>query len=414
MLQDDFADFRETHAMRSRPSHLAFLASIVLITASTDAVGEETATVDPGEPSLHHAARTALRDLERFEVRTTSLVRDQTGRRTGPQSHGRIIFEREQDSGVRMVVERWGVDEVVRVVSDGRSLSIGLPGRRLFERVEYLPGEDDLSSSEWLFARLNSPGMEARLGPATMHLIDLMFAEPAMIPPVVGTERRVDIGPYPARMLTADAATDDGRPIHFAFAADGPPIPLAVVTPLPSGETAEFEYHEWSLGSFHDEDPGRFDPSPPTDWTRVMTLPRPDRLDPDVPWHPTESLAGRFAVDTPVRLRSDDPHDLFDVEGPVAIVFAEHHDRESPRRLADAVSDLAVEFRVVRVGEVRSSDEIWIHPDLLATIWHIEDLPALVMVDPSRRVIAAREPWFGPGEYESRPDAAEIATVTEP
>lgn len=398
--------------MRFRPSSLVFLASIMLTTAAAGAIEEEAVEVDPGGTSLHQAARSAVRDLERFEVRTTSLVRDETGRRIGPQSHGRIVFEREQDSDLRMVVERWGVDEVVRVVSDGRSLSIGLPGRRLFERLEYRPGEDDLSPSEWLFAQLNSPGMEARLGPATMHLIDLMFAEPAMIPTVVGGERRVDIGPYPARVLTA--GTDDGRPIHFAFAADGAPIPLAVVTPLPSGETVEFEYHEWSLGSFHENDPARFDPSPPTDWTRVMTLPRPDRLDPDVLWHPTESLAGRFAVDTPVRLRSDDPHDLFDVEGPIAIVFTEYDDQESPRRLADAVSDLAVEFRVVRVGAVRSSDETWIHPDLLAKIWQIEDLPALVMVDPSRRVIAAREPWFGPGELESRPDAAEVATVTEP
>lgn len=413
MLQDDFADFRETHAMRSRPSHLAFLASIVLITATTDAVGEETVTVEPGESSLHHAARTALRDLERFEVRTTSLVRDRTGRRIGPQSHGRIVFERDEQSGARMIVERWGGDEVVRLVYDGRSLSIGLPGRRLFERLEHVPGEQNASSSAWLFARLAAPGMEARLGPATMHLLDLMFAEPATIPPISGAERRVDIGPCPARVLTGHGATDDGRPIHFAFAADGPPIPLAVVTPLSSGETAEFEYHDWSLGSFHEHDPQRFDPSPPTDWTRVMTLPRPDRLDPRVPWHPTESLTGRFAVDTPVRERSDVPRDVFAAEGPIAILFAEPGDEESTHRLEDAVADLAVELRVVRVGETRSGDETWIQPDALATIWRIKELPALVMVDSFRRVIAAREPWHGPEGDRPVLEEAEVATVTE-
>lgn len=389
--------------------------------AETDAVtmaDDATAlaeVADLAPLTLPEQSIAALRGLDRFEVRTTSAVRDAEGRVAEPQVHGRIVFERVDDDDVRIVLESWGGVETARLVADRDGMTIGLPARRIHARFDRLPDAwgDRPELSTWLSNMLARPGMEARFGAATVHLLDLLQGDSTLWASATTDERLVDLGPCRARMTTilrTESGVDGPTRLHVACRADGPPLPLAVATPMEDGGTIEFEYHDWSIGRFHEDDPTRFEATTPADWTPVVVLPRPERFDPEMPWCPAETLVGRFAVSTDVAQGVEEEWDVFDATGALAILFDRPGDSGASIMLEQAVADLDVEVREVCVTDEPDGSMPSISPRMLEKIWGIDELPALVMVDPTRRVIAARAPWFGPTRA---PAPSGLATVDD-
>lgn len=367
--------------------------------------------------SLPEQSIAALRGLDRFEVRTTSAVRDADGRVAQPQVHGRVVFDRLDDDDVRIVVESWGGVETARLVADRDGMTIGLPARRIHARFDRLPDAwgDRPELSRWLSNMLARPGMEARFGAATIHLLDLLQGDSTLWTSATTEERVIDLGPYQARMTTIvrnESGVDGPTRLHVACRADGPPLPLAVAAPMDDGGTIEFEYHDWSIGRFHEEDPTRFESTTPADWMPVVVLPRPERFESDMPWCPAETLVGRFAVSTEVARGAEEDWDVFEATGALAILFDHPGDSVASRMLDQAVANLDVEVREVCVTEEPDGSMPCISPRMLEKIWGIDELPALVMVDPTRRVIAARAPWFGPTRAPG-PTPTGMATVDD-
>ena len=232
---------------------------------STTTTGEKDEVAnDTDAPDLLVAAATCVSELDAFEVVVSTIVRDSQGRRLAPPSRGRIAFERCDDLP-RFVAETWGGLGSARLAFDGETMTLGDPTTRAFE--SWTTPEDP-------FRILDDPDITARFGPAAIHLLGLVLDDGLEAFRQVGEPRDVDLGPRRAKLIPCLSMLDaTGGDVRMAFAASGPPLPLAVAVLLPDGSVVELEFHDWRLGPI--EDAADQFAAPPAEWTRVASLPRP-------------------------------------------------------------------------------------------------------------------------------------------
>lgn len=210
------------------------------------------------------AAAACLDGLDAFEVLVSTIVRDADGNRLAPPSRGRVAFERQGDT-TRFLVETWGGLGSARLACDGETVTLGDSTTRQFESW---PVPDDPARI------LDDPELTARFGPAAVHLLGLMLDDGLDAFREVGERREVDLGPRRAMLIPCQSMLDEtGGDVRMAFAASGPPLPLAVAVLLPDGGAVELEFHDWRCGPVEDA-PMQF-VAPPADWSKVASLPRP-------------------------------------------------------------------------------------------------------------------------------------------
>ena len=257
------------HTRHGLPTLAAVLALVTTTTAedepspATPPVVDEVAN-ETDAPDLLVAAATCLSELDAFEVVVSTIVRDSQGRRLAPPSRGRIAFERRDDAP-RFLAETWGALGSARLAFDGETVTLGDPTSRAYE---------SMTTPEDPARILDDPGITARFGPAAVHLLGLVLDDGLDAFRQIGEPRGVDLGPRPAMLVPCQSMLDEtGGDVRMAFAASGPPLPLAVAVLLPDGSVVELEFHDWRLGPI--EDAADQFAAPPAEWTRVASLPRP-------------------------------------------------------------------------------------------------------------------------------------------
>lgn len=340
------------------------------------------------------------RDLPAFEVLTRSQATSADGRVTGRAVQGRIRFEVIDDRPF-LTVERWGgVRDYVRMTCDGETIVWGVQADREFERLAI---DGDADRWDWLGA----DEVASRLGPANAMVLDLFFRDGLETVAPIGEARLVDLGPVDARAYACSLLVDEARTAraHVAFDTGPRMLPLAFALPRRNGTVVEMEFHDWivpesgaTAGTGEGSTPDWFHPVPPTGWTEVMTL----RIDEETPVGPSTfstRVLGRRAAATP----TNDGGDLFDVDRPTAVLFHAPDDESSRERLLGWTERFDLDGRLVTVEERPSSDGDSLRPEVLARLWGIDALPAIVIVGEDRTVMQARSPWLGPVSTASVP-----------
>jgi len=279
----------------ARPFTLvASLASPLAATAEDGPATPPNRETGPAAPTAGttgplEAASALLRDLDGFEVIVSTIVRDADGRRPAPPSSGRVAFARTE-SGPTFVVETWGGFGSARLACNGRTMIVADPASGCYESRP-VSGHP----AAWLDDR----DITARFGPAAMHILGLVIDDGLAAFRPVGEARAADLGPTRATIVPcrpaedADLASDGPANIRLAFAADGPPLPLAVAVMLEDGGVVELEFHDWSLGT-PSKDAMFMGPSP--NWRQVASLPRPEGV-PAMTDTPDATIAGADALD---------------------------------------------------------------------------------------------------------------------
>ncbi len=208
-----------------------------------------------------------MNGIDGFEVVVSTVVRDASGQRLAPPSNGRVAFARGS-SGVTFSVETWGAFGTSTLTCDGETVTIADPVAKTYESWP-LPERPSM----WL----DDEEITARFGPAAMHLLGIVLDDGLASFRAIGGERSVDLGPTHATMVRCRPSRGDefGGEMRLAFAADGPPLPLAVAVMLENGGVVELEFHDWSLGRPADD---AMLPTPPAEWRQVAMLPRPSHL----------------------------------------------------------------------------------------------------------------------------------------
>ncbi|MCP4833566.1 MAG: hypothetical protein GY895_02270 [Phycisphaera sp.] len=391
---------------------LSILTPIILaITASATPPAESTTDISVEAPSTQEsweAARptTAEWNPRRFEVRTTTVMRDAEGQAMGDPLHGRICMS-TAGGHPKLAVERWGGNgSYARAVFDGRMVTWFVPSTREFERsrpVVATEGDPDAGLWSWL----RSPRTAARFGPATSQLLEALYFDGFADFNATEGPVPIDLGPTEAVMFTGVPATwnqPTSAPdaVHVALSGDVFGYPLAVATRLPDGRTLELEYHDWAIespdftvGSFDHPDPTRFASRPPAAWTEVMSLRIPGiRAMDDADGG--EHYPGRFAAPTMVDGNRAASFDVFEGDGPIAVLFHDGLDHDSMGRLESATAGFELEIRGVQVGGEPGSRTHWMETESLDRVWAFKHLPALIIVDDDGTILEARSPWHGP------------------
>lgn len=239
----------------------ALTAPLPLAVADEPEPADETPIVETDPLAVAAAGMTSL---DGFEVVVSTIVRDAEGRRLTPPNRGRVVFERTGDR-IRFLAETWGGLGSARLACDGESVTLGDPAERAFE-TRPLPADPG--------RLLDDPEITARFGPAAVHLLGVVLDDGLTAFRRIGEVRTVDLGPRRAMVVPCRSMLDatDGE-VRMAFAADGPPLPLAVAVLLPDGGVVELEFHDWAIGPIEDADL-QF-ASPPGDWRPVAALSRP-------------------------------------------------------------------------------------------------------------------------------------------
>lgn len=402
----------------------SILTSISLaITASATPPVESTTNVAPDDPSPQASWETARPKASewnprRFEVRTTTVVRDAEGKPMGDPLQGRICMSLVEGTP-KFAIERWGGNgSYARAVFDGRMVTWFVPSTREFERSRpMVVGDDAPARDTWSWMR--AAGSASRFGPATSQLLEALYFDGFADFAANDGPTPIDLGPTEAMMYTGGPAawnqpTSAPDAVHVALSDHPLGFPLAIATRLPDGRTLEFEYHDWAVesddstfGSFDHPDPTRFASRPPAAWTEVMSLRIPGVQTPE-DFGGDDRFPGRFAAPTMVDGNRMESFDIFDGEGPIAVLFHEGPDLESMERLVDATAGFELEIRGVQVGGEPRSRTHWIEAGSLARVWNFDRLPALVIIDDAGTILEARSPWHGP----TRPTAP-VASATE-
>ncbi|MBQ71651.1 MAG: hypothetical protein CMJ67_01970 [Planctomycetaceae bacterium] len=410
------------------------IATIFTVTAF--GIVASTMGTPPIEPSTSDSEEMAIRqgtwemtrpkadswEPRRFEVRTTTVVRDPDGTPVGDALHGRISMIPDQ-TGMKFAIERWGGNgSYARSVFDGTTITWFVPSTRDFERsFPGTPAESQATSESNDWTWLQSAEFANRFGPATSHLFEILYFDGFADFETIEGPNPVDLGPVQAiafsgRPASWDQPTPEPDAVHVALSDHPLGFPLAVATRLPDGRTLEFEYHDWAIetaeqtvGAFDQPDPTRFDSNPPADWTEVMTIRIPGikatQGDGDA------RFAGRLAAPTLIDANRATSFDAFDGDGPVAVLFHDEGDEFSMEQLVEATSGFKLDIHGVQVGGEPRGGTHWVSAEYLDRIWGFHRLPALVIVDGNRTVLEARSPWYGPA---SRPSPEQpVATVTE-
>ena len=409
-----------------------FLATILgLVAATTGSPPVDRPTGDAEETAIPQGTweltrpRSSSWKPRRFEVRTTTMLRDCGGTPVGDTLHGRISMVCDA-SGAKLLVERWGGNGgYVRCVFDGETVTWFVPSMQSFERSLPTPTggiETETGTKPWSWLR--SPRSVDRFGPATSHLFEVLHFDGFADFEVTGGPTPVDLGPvrgigFAGRPADLDHPNTEPDAVHVALSDHPLGFPLAIATRLPDGRTLEFEYHDWAIetdegttGSFRYADPSRFDPTPPADWTEVMTIRLPG-TDEAVRHITGAGFAGRSAAPVIVGADRETPFDAFENDGPVAVLFHDMHDEMSMANLIEATTGFDLTIRGVQVGGERRSGTHRVAPDHLERIWGFDRLPALVILDGDRTVLEARSPWYGPNGLPATDMPVATATGTE-
>ena len=405
---------------------LAIATTLGLAASATDPPPTEPTSTDCDEMAIRQGTWEMTRPNadswtpRRFEVRTTTVVRDPDGTPVGDSLHGRICMIRAEN-GVKLAVERWGGgSSYVRSIFDGKTMTWLVPSTRDFER-SFPTAEDDIQDAcgpeDWSW--LQSAEFVTRIGPASSHLLDILYFEGFQDFEVTEGPNPVDLGPTQAIAFTGRPAPwrqtgSEPETVHVALSDHPLGFPLAVAARMPDGRTIEFEYHDWAIetadqtiGSFGPADPTQFASNLPADWTEVMSIRIPGVDAPDLDDH--ARFTGRLAAPTVIDANLASAFDVFEGDGPVAVLFHHADDPDSMEQLISATSGFELDIHGVRVAEGPHRGGPWISPKTLDRIWGFRRLPALVIIDDNRTVLEARSPWFGPaGRPATEPTVATV------